>query len=248
MRTLILGLLFCAVAWVPQVHASEGGGFMRHVKVDVADKAALQRGARDFVNYCMGCHSLSYVRYLQLEKPLGLSQDDIKKYLIFNGVKVGDPMVSSMPAALAAKWFGKAPPDLTDEVRVRGTDWLYTYLTGFYLDKARPTGVNNVVFPNVGMPDVVENLQGAQVPEYKEITAPDGTKEKVIVGLKQVSPGSMTPEQYHHWVRDIVTFLAWTAEPNKLEREHLGVWIVLLMILFSVVAYFLKKAYWEDIH
>lgn len=248
MRTLIIGLLLSVSVYLPMAHASEGGGFMRHVNIDVGDKLALQRGARDFVNTCMGCHSLKFVRYLQLEKPLGLSAATIKKNLIFNGVKIGDPMVSSMPPKLAEGFFGKAPPDLTDEVRVRGTDWLYTYLTGFYLDKSRPTGVNNVVFPKVGMPDVVENLQGAQKPVYKEITAPDGAKEKVIVGLKQVTPGSMTPKQYDKWAKDIVTFLAWTSEPNKLEREHLGVWIVLLMVLFSIVAYFLKKAYWEDVH
>ncbi len=221
---------------------------MRHVSIDVGNKSALQHGARDFARYCMGCHSLRYMRYLQLEKPLGLSAGAIKKDLIFNGVKVGEPMISSMPAKRAAKWFGKVPPDLSDEVRVRGTDWLFTYLTGFYLDKSRSTGVNNVVFPKVGMPDVVENLQGAQVPVYKEITAADGTKEKVITGLKLVKPGSMTPQQYDKWSKDVVTFLAFMSEPNKIEREHLGVWIVLLLVLFSIVAYFLKKAYWEDVH
>ena len=221
---------------------------MRHVSIDVGNKAALQRGARDFARYCMGCHSLRYMRYLQLEKPLGLSAEAIKKDLIFNGAKVGDPMISSMPAKQAAKWFGKVPPDLSDEARIRGTDWLFTYMTGFYLDKLQPTGANNVVFPKVGMPDVVENLQGAQMPIYKEITASDGTKEKVIVGLKLVKPGSMTPQQYDKWSKDIVTFLAFMSEPNKLEREHLGVWIVLLMVLFTIVAYFLKKAYWEDVH
>lgn len=221
---------------------------MRHVSIDVGNKSALQRGARDFARYCMGCHSLRYMRYLQLEKPLGLSAEAIKKDLIFNGAKVGDPMISSMPAKQAAKWFGKVPPDLSDEARIRGTDWLFTYMTGFYLDKLQPTGANNVVFPKVGMPDVVENLQGAQMPIYKEITASDGTKEKVIVGLKLVKPGSMTPQQYDKWSKDIVTFLAFMSEPNKLEREHLGVWIVLLMVLFTIVAYFLKKAYWEDVH
>ncbi len=246
MRTLIIALLVSAFAWLPAAHSADGP--MRHVSIDVGNKPALQRGARDFTRYCMGCHSLRYIRYLQLEKPLGLSAGAIKKDLIFNGVKVGDPMVSSMPAKLAAKWFGKVPPDLSDEARVRGTDWLFTYLTGFYLDKLQPTGMNNVVFPKVGMPDVVENLQGAQVPVYKEITAADGTKEKVITGLKLVKPGSMTPQQYDKWAKDVVTFLAFVSEPNKVEREHLGVWIVLLMVLFSIVAYFLKKAYWEDVH
>lgn len=204
------------------------------------DKAALQNGAKIFVNYCLNCHSASYMRYNRL-KDIGLTDQQIRDNLLFTADKVGEPMRIAMRRADAKEWFGAAPPDLTVIARARGSefgsgaDWLYTYLRTFYRDEDRPTGWNNVVFENVGMPHVLWDLQGDQVM---------GEDHK----LKLVKPGRMKPEEYDAMVADLVAFLQYMGEPAANSRKNLG-WIVLVFLgVLLVFSYALKREYWKDIH
>lgn len=204
------------------------------------DKAALQNGAKIFVNYCLNCHSASYMRYGRL-KDIGLTDQQIKDNLLFTADKVGEPMRIAMRRADARAWFGVAPPDLTVIARARssefgsGADWLYTYLRTFYRDEERPTGWNNVVFENVGMPHVLWELQGDQVM---------GEDHK----LKLARPGQLTPQEYDDMVADLVGFLQYMGEPAANTRKSLG-WVVLIYLgVLLVFAYALKRNYWKDIH
>lgn len=221
---------------------------LESANIDLSNEASIQRGAKMFVNYCMGCHSAEYVRYKQFTK-VGLTEDQIKDNLIFDDSKIGDPMTIAMPETDAEKWFGAAPPDLTLTARVRhnGGDWIYSYMKTFYVDEKRPLGVNNVVFPNVGMPHVLWELQGIQHAVYKEVDN-DGKIEKVVDRLELVQPGSMTPAEYDAAVRDLATFLVYISEPVKLERQRMGIWVLLFLAVFTVVAYLMKKEYWKDVH
>lgn len=223
--------------------ASSEGPHLDPANIDVGNEAAIQRGAKTFVNYCMGCHSAQYVRYKQLTK-VGLSEAQVKDNLMFAGGKIGDKMTIAMKPADAAKWFGAPPPDLTLVARIRGADWIYTYLRSFYKDDSRPFGVNNVVFPSVGMPHVLVGLQGVQEAEF----GTDAHGNKVIEGLNLVEAGSLTPAEYDATVRDLTTFLAYVSEPVKKDRQRLGVWVVLFLTVLFVLAYMMKKEWWKDIH
>lgn len=235
---LLVGNVFTA-------QASESGGELMAAHTNVRDKASLQRGARLFFNYCVGCHSLQYLRYSRMAKDLGLTQKEVTENLDFTGAKFQDAIVASMPAADATKWFGKVPPDLSLEIDAKGTDWVYSYLNSFYLDPARPVGWNNTVFPNASMPFPLWELQGVQV--AKMSTPKDGDPaqvEKLV--LKQ--PGSMTPAQYHAATRDLTAFLQYAAEPVALQRHSMGVWVILFLAIFTFLAYLLKHEYWKDVH
>ncbi|MBU0753229.1 MAG: cytochrome c1 [Gammaproteobacteria bacterium] len=204
------------------------------------DLPALQHGAKLFVNYCLNCHSASYVRYNRLTE-LGLTEDQIRGNLMFTADKVGELMTIGMQRADGKAWFGAPPPDLSVIARARssefgsGSDWLYTYLRGFYRDEARPTGWNNVVFSNVGMPHVLWELQGEQ-----EM----GADHK----LKLVKPGTLKPEEYDAAVADLVGFINWMAEPMAEFRKNLGVIVLIFLSILFVFAYALKREYWKDIH
>ncbi len=245
MRKIFLALLLCAA---PMLAQAEEGPQLDTVKIDLHDKASLQRGAKFFVNYCMGCHSASYERYNAVAKHLGLSDQQMMQNLVFAGDKIGDYMTIATPPADAKKWFGTTPPDLSVIARARGNDWLYTYLRSFYLDPKRPLGVNNVVFKDVGMPHVLWELQGWQKPVYKTVTGEDGKPEQVLDKLEIVTPGTMSPDDYDAAVTDLVNFLAYVGEPAKLERQSLGIKVLLFLAVFFVVAYLLKKDYWQDVH
>ena len=252
--------------------ASSGGPELQKANIDLNNHAAIQRGAKMFVNYCMGCHSAKYVRY-KLFGEVGLSEDDIKNNLMFTDGKVGDLMKIAMPEEDAGKWFGAPAPDLTLTARIRhgGADWIYSYLKGFYTDPSRPMGVNNTVFPNVGMPHVLWTLQGINDPVYKYEVHHDGHSvaafdteaeadayvkehgegyrlERVVESLKVAQAGSLTPAEYDQVARDLATFLTYISEPMKLERQRMGVWVVLFLIVFTVIAYLMKKEWWKDIH
>ena len=241
-------IILLAVLLVPGVclAAEEGAVPLDSADTDIHDVASLQRGARNFVNYCMGCHTLKYLRWNRMASDLGISEDDLKQYLITDGAKPFAPMTNAMSPKLAEKWFGKAPPDLSLIARARGTDYLYTFLRSFYADPSRPTGVNNLVLPNAAMPDVLANLQGVQKPKIELITKGNKT-EKHVVGLEPGTPGSMTPEQFDGFVRDTVNFLDYAGEPIKATRERLGVWVMLFLLVFWGLTYLLKKEYWKDI-
>ncbi len=244
--------------------ASEDAG-LQHAGTDLEDQASLQRGAQLFVNNCSGCHSLQYLRYSRMAEDLGLSEDQVMANLNFTGAKVGDHMMSTMPAAKAEKWFGKAPPDLSLTARVRGTDWIYTYLKSFYLDESRPLGWNNTLFPNASMPNPLWHLQGSQRPVFtaKEATGekdekgnpikacPHGATEIDDACVKQLvlsQAGSENAEEFDRTARDISAFLEYAGEPGALKRQQTGVWVILFLAFFTLMAWLLKKEYWRDVH
>jgi ubiquinol-cytochrome c reductase cytochrome c1 subunit len=229
---------------IPGVLMASGHAHLEKANIDPADKASLQRGAQTFVNYCLNCHSASFMRYSRMAKDLGLTKEEVTKNLMFASTKIGSTMDVAMPRAKAKKWFGITPPDLSVITRARGVDWVYTYLKSFYLDPSRPFGVNNVVFKDVGMPHVLWELQG-----YAEPIVEEGHGgHKTVVGTKIVNPGSQSPEEYEKTVHDLVNFMAYMGEPSKSDRLRLGPWVLLFLALFTGLAYLLKKEYWRDIH
>ncbi len=246
-------IAFILISLLPVVGFAAGGGnvHLEEANYDLTDKASLQRGAKYFVNYCMGCHSAKYVRYESVAKHAGLTEDEVKDNLIFGeSKKIGQQMISAIDSNDASRWFGTAVPDLTLTARLKhgGGDWIYSYLKGFYQDESRPTGVNNTVFPDVGMPHVLIDLQGLQKANFKIETDADGNEHKVFEGFEQVSEGSMSAEEYDTMVRDLTNFMVWASEPMKLERQRLGFWVIGFLVILFVLAYLLKKEYWKDIH
>lgn len=230
--------------------------------VDLHDKAALQRGAQLYMNYCMGCHALRYARYERTANDLGIPAELMLGNLVFGDAKIGDLMTNALPDAQGKKWFGAAPPDLTLIARRRGPEWLYTYLHSFYLDPARPYGANNLVFPDVGMPHALHELQGDQVckPAWK-IAANGGIARDPVTyeNLEDEShpcgrvehvegTGSLTPDEYDRAVADLVSFLEYVGEPMQLERQRIGIFTLLFLALFLVVAWMLNREYWKDVH
>ncbi len=251
MKKLILTLLM-ALGVAAGAHAAEGA----EIHWDKApsrtnDLPALQNGAKLFVNYCLNCHSAAFMRFNRL-KDLGITEQQIKDNLLFVTDKVGDVMKSPIDPKDAKEWFGAVPPDLTLVARSRaghggsGADYLYTYLRTFYRDPTRPTGWNNLVFPNVGMPHVLWQLQGDREPVYEEREV-HGEKEKVLVGWKQLTPGTMTSVEYDKAVGDLVNYLQWMGEPAQNTRVRVGVWVMLFLVLFTAVAWRLNAAYWKDV-
>lgn len=220
--------------------------------VDSTDKVSLQRGAHTFINYCLGCHSANYMRYNRLGD-LGLNEQQIRDNLIFTGVKVGDLMKTAMAPKDGKEWFGTVPPDLTVIARSRsshagsGADWLYTYMRSFYRDPSRPTGWNNVVYPNVAMPHVLYELQGEQVLKAEKVMRPEGYPEEVH-RLALESKGRLTPAEYDLLVADLVNYMNYMAEPAATKRQTIGIYVLLFLAVFWVLAYALKKEYWKDVH
>lgn len=216
------------------------------------DPAALANGAKLFVNYCLNCHGASYMRYNRLQQ-IGLSEQMIKDNLMFTAEKIGEPMRIAMQRDEAKAWFGAAPPDLTVIARSRasefgsGADWLYTYLRSFYRDSERPTGWNNVIFENVGMPHVLYELQGEQVSKVTEADDGHGGKVKTI-SLEQGKPGKMSKEEYDKATADLVSYLVWMGEPMADTRKTIGTVVLAFLGLLFVLSYLLKKNYWKDVH
>ena len=233
------GLLLSASA------LAAAGGEVQQAGTDLGDQGSLQRGAKLYMNYCAGCHSLEHLRYSRLAEDLGLTEEQVMENLNFTGGQIGDHIVNSMPADAAADWFGKAPPDLTLISRVRGPDWLYTYLKSFYLDESAVLGWNNKLFPNVSMPNPLWPLQGIQHAEYG---APDpSTGERPVVGLTVATPGSVSPEEFDQAVRDITAFLEYAGEPAALKRERVGIWVIFFLAVFTFLAWLLNREYWRDV-
>ncbi len=216
------------------------------------EPAALQNGAKLFVNYCLNCHGASYMRYNRLQQ-IGLSEQMIKDNLMFTADKIGEPMRIAMQRDEGKAWFGAAPPDLTVIARSRasefgsGADWLYTYLRSFYRDSERPTGWNNVIFENVGMPHVLYELQGEQVAKISEKDDGHGGKIKEI-HLEQGKPGKMSKEEYDKAAADLVSYLTWMGEPMAESRKSIGSIVIAFLGFLFVLSYLLKKNYWKDIH
>ncbi|WP_395624463.1 cytochrome c1 [Thermomonas sp.] len=233
------GLLLSASAF------AAGGGSLQHAGTDVGDKASLQRGAALYMNYCAGCHSLKYVRYARIGEDLGLSEEEVQGSLNFTGGKIGDHVISPMSAEMGVAAFGKAPPDLSVIARVRGSDWIFTYLKSFYLDESRPVGWNNTLFANASMPNPLWELQGLQQPVYGKRTA---AGEMPVEGFTVSQPGTQDAAAFDQTVRDITAFLEYAGEPAATKREGLGVWVILFLAFFTMMAWLLKKEYWRDVH
>jgi ubiquinol-cytochrome c reductase cytochrome c1 subunit len=223
-----------------------------HADVDIQNKASLQRGARNFAAYCLGCHSLKYERYSRLGQDLEIPPDLLDKYIVQPGDKATQYILTSMPAADAEAWFGKTPPDLSLMARARGPDYLYRFLKTFYIDPTRPTGANNLQLPATAMPHVLSELEGLKKPVFKNVEkrGEDGkaTTEQVFDHFEQVAPGRMSAEEYDGFVRDTVNFLNYVGEPAQAQRHALGVWVVLFLLVFSWLAWLMKKEYWKDVH
>ena len=244
---------FFAVALFAPVLATAAGAELHLDKAPVSmEPAALQHGAKLFVNYCLNCHGASFMRYNRLQE-IGLSEELIKDNLMFTSDKIGEQMKVSMTRDEGKVWFGAPPPDLTLVARARssefgsGADWIYTYLRQFYRDPSRPTGWNNKVFENVGMPHVLWQLQGDQTANIEEKDDGHGGMVKEV-SLELAKPGTMSAEEYDKSVADLVSFLVWMGEPVAEKRQTIGIFVLIFLAGLFVLSYLLKKNFWKDIH
>lgn len=211
--------------------------------IDLRDAVSIQRGAKVFVNYCLTCHAASYMRYNRL-MDLGLSEQQIADNLIFSDAKVGETMTIAMRKEDAKVWFGVAPPDLSVIARSRGVDWLYTYLRSYYRDESSVTGWNNVVFANAAMPHVFWKLQGIQ----RLHTVKNGDHGETHSELVLETPGTMSVQAYNEMIRDLVNYIAYMAEPARVQRVSFGIVVLLFLGLMITLTWLLKREYWKDVH
>jgi ubiquinol-cytochrome c reductase cytochrome c1 subunit len=248
-----IALVLATILPAPALAAGGGGTapYWEQPNVNVGNKASLQRGARLFTNYCMGCHSAKHHRWMHVAEDLGIPEDVVEENLIWttgpDGKKdqVGTLMTNAMPDSYGEQVFGVVPPDLTLTARSKGADWVYNYLKTYYIDESSSTGVNNAVLKGSSMPHVLWRLQGWQRPVYEEDAHGEG---KHITGFELVQEGSMSPEEYDRAVNDIVNFMVYLGEPARIDRTAVGPWVILFLIVFTVFAYLLKKEYWKDVH
>jgi ubiquinol-cytochrome c reductase cytochrome c1 subunit len=245
MRTtrLLLALLW----FVSGAALAAGGGWkLEHAPINPTDVESLQAGARTFVNYCLNCHGAEHVRYNQLTR-IGLTEQQIKDNLLFTADKVTEMMKTSMRPDDAREWFGAPPPDLSVIARVRGPDWLYTYMRTFYRDASTITGWNNAVYPNVGMPHTLWQLQGERAGKWVSEKDAHGHDVKRLQ-LEPAKGGSMSALDYDRTIADLVNFLAWMGEPAQLDRKRIGYYVLMALAVLMLISYFLKAAYWKDVH
>ena len=227
--------------------AAGGGGPLESADIDPDNVASLQRGASNYMNYCSGCHSAQYVRFNTIGKQLELSEEQLIDNLMFNADKTFETIRSTMPPADAERWFGQAPPDLSLMARARGADYIYNFLKGFYVSGKSPTGVDNVVLAGTSMPHVLWELQGYQEAQFEEHRNDDGSVTSEFAGFKLISAGSMDAEEYDDFVRDTTNFLAFIAEPIRQDRRKIGVWVLIYLVVFLIIARMLKKLIWKDV-
>jgi len=245
MRTKLL-VLAAAVAPVA-AFAAGGGAHLEHANVDVTNTASLQRGAANFVNYCLGCHSAQYVRYNRMAADLGLTEQQLIDNLMFTADSPHQTMRVGIRPDDAKRWFGVVPPDLSLIARSRGPDYLYTFLRSFYADPAKATGTNNLVLPGTAMPHVLWELQGVQEAVWAGEPNAQGDVRHEFKEFKLATPGKLSPEEYDNFVRDTVNFLVYIGEPAQLQRRALGAPVVAFLIFFTLLAYAMKKEYWKDV-
>jgi len=255
MKTLFRTVTLLSAFLIGGQTFASSGVHLEKAHNDLSNMGSLQNGMKLFVNYCLSCHSAEYMRYNRAGKDLGISDEQLKQNLMFAADKVGETMKVAMTKDDAKKWFGTAVPDLSVVARSRGVDWLYTYMTTFYRDDKKQWGVNNLTFKDVGMPHVMADLEGGvKEAVYKTETGVDGKPHQVIEKL--VSNCGALPkadcekksEEYNRNVRDLVNYLEYMGEPAKLVRYSLGVKVILFLLFFTILAYFLKKEFWRDIH
>jgi ubiquinol-cytochrome c reductase cytochrome c1 subunit len=254
MKKLLLSLLAAlSFSWAPAWAAGGGIPWDRFPKERLNDVAALQNGAKLFVNYCLNCHQAAFMRYNRL-RDIGLTEEQIRSNLIFTDAKVGDLMKTAMDPKMAKEWFGAVPPDLTLVARSRsaagqgsGSDYLYTFLRTYYRDETKATGWNNAAFPNVGMPHVLWELQGPQKPVYESVKDGHGGTAEVFKGVQPLAPGKMSELEYNAAVADLVAYLTWMAEPMRKDRVRLGVGVLIFLGVFFVIAWRLNASFWKDV-
>ena len=240
-------LLFLFLAFPVMASANESGVHLDKAPINLNNHESLQRGARVFVNYCLTCHGANYMRYNRMQD-FGLTEAEIKDNLLFASDKPGDTMHVAMRPQEAKVWFGAAPPDLSVIARSRGPDWIYTYLRSFYRDDSRPTGWNNTVFDKVGMPHVLQELQGQMAPVYHTMQGEDGKPHQAIERFELIKPGKLTLPEYDALVGDLVNYLDWMGEPAKGARMTTGLFVLLFLGVFFIIAFYLKKEFWKDLH
>lgn len=254
MKKLMLTLLAAFTLGSAQA-SSEGPAWDKFPTQRLNDMAALQNGAKLFANYCLNCHQAAFMRYNRL-RDIGLTEEQIKANLIFTGVKVGELMKTGLSAKEAKEWFGAEPPDLTLVTRSRsdgakgsGADYVYTYLRSYYRDDSRPTGWNNTVFPNVGMPNVLWELQGQRKAVFAEEKDAHDPKKvaHVFKGFETTSPGTLNEAEFNAATADLVAYLQWMSEPMARDRVRIGVWVMLFLAVFTVIAWRLNAAFWKDV-
>jgi ubiquinol-cytochrome c reductase cytochrome c1 subunit len=212
----------------------------------VANAASLQRGARNFAQYCMGCHSLKYVRWSRIGTDLNIPANELQE-LIPAGDTPASYLSTPMPAQDAENWFGKVPPDLSLMAAERGKDYIYRLFKTFYVDPTKPTGTNNLQLPNIAMPNILSSLEGLKKAVYKSVPGADGKSESEFDHFEQIAPGSMTEAQYDAFVRDTVNFLDYASEPTQMQRHALGLWVVLFLLVLTWLAWLMKQEYWKDV-
>lgn len=246
MKSKILVMIASALLAMPVAGMAAGKANLMHSGANVNDSASLQRGAQLYMNYCLGCHSTEFQRYQRLATDLGLDEDMVMENLVFTDAKIGDPISNSMRPEDAVRWFGKAPPDLSLTGRSRGADWIYTYLMSFYRDD---TGAwNNTLLANAAMPHVLWQLQGIQEPVYATQVDENGYESRVVESLLLAEPGMLSPDEYSAAMRDLAAYLDYVGEPVQLKRKSIGVWVMLYLAIFALIAYLLKVEFWRDVH
>ena len=245
---MLARLTAIATCFVAATALAAGGGDIQMEKAEIEpdNVNSLQRGARNYMNYCSGCHSAQYVRFNTIGAALELSDEQLVDNLMFNAEKTFETIRSSMPAADAMRWYGTAPPDLSLMARAKGADYIYNFLKGFYIDTDSPTGVDNIVLAGTSMPHVLGGLQGFQEAIFSEHTDGEVTTLKFEKFEQQVA-GSLDAEDYDEFVRDTVNFLAYIAEPVRAERRKLGTWVIIYLLVFLIIARMLKKQIWKDV-
>ncbi len=245
MRYSFLGLIVALAMAVSGFAVAASGGTLQASNASLSDQASLQNGARLFFNYCAGCHSLQLMRYSRIASDLGLSEQQVMDNLNFTGAKFGEQVPPSMDIEDAKRWFGAQPPDLSLMARAKGVDYIYTYLKSFYLDPTRPLGWNNTAFPNASMPNALWELQGLQTAVFKP---GEGGGDPVFEKFELHQAGSLGAREFDAAARDIANFLQYTAEPAGLVRKSVGVWVLLFLGVFTLLAWLLKQEYWKDVH
>jgi len=246
-KRVLTSLLASAVLAASGVAVAAGGSVaLEHADIDPGNIKSLQRGAANFMNYCSGCHSAKYVRYKTIGKDLELSDELMIENLMFNAEKTFETIKVNMPADSAETWFGVTPPDVSLIARSRGADYIYNFLKGFYVDPSHPNGTNNTVLAGTAMPHVLWELQGFQKAVFHEETV-DGVTTRTFEGFEPYIEGSLDAEEYDQFVRDTTNFLAYIGEPIRSERRTLGVWVLIYLLVFLIIARMLKKEIWKDV-
>jgi ubiquinol-cytochrome c reductase cytochrome c1 subunit len=240
MKTLFSIILLLALSFGV---LAEETAHLQHAKINPTDSESLQRGAKHFVTYCLGCHSIKHIRYQRMSLDFDIDDKKVLSEIAPQGATIYQQMNTAMNAHDSGKWFGIQPPDLSLAARSRSADWIYSYLKSFYADPKKPLGTNNLIFKDVGMPNVFWQLQGEQKATFKTV---DGKQE--IDGLVVNVPGTLSEQEFDAMVNDLVNFLVYVGEPIKLERERMGKYVLFFLSMFLLLAYLLKKEYWKDVH